>query len=205
MRGREAARAASVGATDIFDQEAPMTVRAPAYALGALTALALVAGCGGSSSSSNETSTAAGSGGAMREQSGAETVKTSSTDLGTFLVDGEGKTIYLFERDRGPKSTCNGACLQKWPAVTTEGKPHAGGEVKASLLGTSKRTDGTMQVTYASHPLYYYAGDSAAGDTNGQGIDAFGAEWYVLGTDGQKIEGHEEGDDSGGGGGSRGY
>jgi predicted lipoprotein with Yx(FWY)xxD motif len=182
-----------------------MTVRAPAYALPVLAALALLAGCGGSSSSSDKTSTAARGSGAMHEESGAETVKTASTDLGTFLVDGEGKTIYLFERDRGPKSTCSGACLQQWPAVTTEGKPQASGGVKASMLGTSKRNDGTTQVTYAGHPLYYYAGDSAAGDTNGQGLDAYGAEWYVLGSDGQKIEGHGAGGDSGGGGGSGSY
>jgi predicted lipoprotein with Yx(FWY)xxD motif len=187
-----------------------MNHRATACALAALLALPFAAGCGGSSSDSDSSggstsgSTAAG-GGSHEEESGPETIKTASTDVGTILVDGEGKTLYLFERDTGPSSTCSGGCLGEWPAVTTDGAPQAGGGVTASMLGTSKRGDGTVQVTYANHPLYYFSGDASPGQTNGQGLDDFGAEWYVLGADGRKLEGgeSESGDESGGG--SRGY
>lgn len=188
-----------------------MTKRMYGLALAALLALGLLAGCGSSnndtSSASTATSTAAG-GGDSTSESGPETIKTASASMGTILVDGEGKTLYLFERDRGPHSTCSGACLQNWPAVTTEGAAKAGDGVAASMLGTTKRGDGSTQVTYGGHPLYYFAGDGAPGDTSGQGVDAFGAEWYVVGTNGEKVEGHESGDAGGGGSGggdARGY
>jgi predicted lipoprotein with Yx(FWY)xxD motif len=178
-----------------------MTRRPAACIVAALLALPLLAGCGSSDSGGSSTSDAA----APQTESGPETVKTASTDLGTILIDGEGKTVYLFERDRGPQSTCNGACLADWPAVTTDGRPQAEGDVTAAMLGTSKRGDGTTQVTYAGHPLYYYVGDGSAGDTNGQGVDAYGAEWYVLGPNGDKVEGHESGGGGGSSGGGRSY
>jgi predicted lipoprotein with Yx(FWY)xxD motif len=178
-----------------------MTNRASAYVVAALLALPLLAGCGSSSSKSSSSSTAAGggtsstssgtsSGSSTQQGAGPETVKTASTGVGTILVDGEGKTIYLFQKDRGPQSTCSGACLAHWPAVTTTGKPQAGSGVTASMLSTSKRSDGTTQVTYAGHPLYYFSGDSSAGAMSGQGVAAFGADWYVLGPNGKKVEGH---------------
>jgi len=177
-----------------------MTHRASAYVVAVLLALPLLAGCGSSSSGSDSGSTGSTT---SSPTGGATTVKTASSDLGTILVDGGGKTIYLFERDRGPRSTCSGACIEHWPAVTTDGAPQAGGGVTAAQLGTSRRGDGTTQVTYAGHPLYYYVGDGAAGDTNGQAVDAFGAEWFVLGPDGTKVEGHGGGGNgtSGDGGG----
>jgi predicted lipoprotein with Yx(FWY)xxD motif len=186
-----------------------MTRRVPACIAAALLALPLLAGCGGSSSKSSDSSTAAAApsstgttaASGSQDESGPETVKTARAAMGTVLASGDGKTIYLFEKDRGPRSTCSGACLQHWPAVTTDGKPQAGSGVDAAMLGTTKRGDGTTQVTYAGHPLYYFAGDSAAGQANGQGVDAFGAEWYVLGPNGKKVEGHEAGDDSSGSGG----
>ncbi|HZV75847.1 MAG TPA: hypothetical protein VFF79_19230 [Conexibacter sp.] len=184
-----------------------MTNRASAYVVAALLALPLLAGCGSSGSKSTSGSTAAGggtsstsSGGSSQQGAGPETVKTASTGVGTILVDGEGKTIYLFQKDRGPQSTCSGACLAHWPAVTTTGKPQAGSGVTASMLSTSRRSDGTTQVTYAGHPLYYFSGDSSAGAMSGQGVAAFGADWYVLGPNGKKVEGH--GSSSGGGSGS---
>jgi predicted lipoprotein with Yx(FWY)xxD motif len=169
-----------------------MTKRASARLLAALLALALLAGCGSSTSKPSGTSTTASS-------SSAATVKTASSGVGTTLVDGSGRTIYLFQKDTGPKSTCSGACLQNWPAVTTHGKPQAGSGVTASMLGTSTRSDGAVQVTYAGHPLYLYAGDSAVGDMNGQSVDAFGARWYVLGPDGKQIT-SQASNNSGGGG-----
>ena len=98
------------------------------------------------------------------------------------------RTAYLFEKDTGTASTCSGACADAWPPLTTSGSPTAGGAAKASLLGTTKRADGRMEVTYAGHPLYYFAGDMAPGDTNGEGVDHFGAEWYMVSPSGATVE-----------------
>ena len=85
-------------------------------------------------------------------------------------------------------STCSGACAQAWPPLTTSGTPKAGGKVKASLLGTTTRSDGSREVTYAGHPLYYFEGDSAPGQTTGQGSDGFGAPWWVVSPAGKAIQ-----------------
>lgn len=176
-----------------------MIKRIPTLAVLAVPLAALaIAGCGSGSNSAN----ASGGGSTMTgPQTGAATVKTATASgLGTILVDGQGRTIYLFERDRGPTSTCTGACIANWPAVTTHGKPQAGGGVAAAKLGVSKRSDGTTQAVYAGHPLYYYAGDAAAGETNGQGLNFFGALWYVMGPKGSAITTQaSSGGDSGGG------
>ena len=117
------------------------------------------------------------------------TVKTRSNTLGTIIVDGKSRTLYLFEKDKNGKSKCSGACATNWPPLLTKGKPKASGSVKASKLGTTKRSDGTTQVTYGGHPLYTFIADkSKPGATKGEGVDAFGAEWYVVGTNGKKIE-----------------
>jgi predicted lipoprotein with Yx(FWY)xxD motif len=117
--------------------------------------------------------------------------------LGTILVDSKGRTAYLFEKDTGPKSTCFGACASEWPPVTTNGKPTVGKGVTASMLGTTKRSDGKTQVTYNGHPLYLFEADQKPGDATGQSVDAFGAEWYVLSPAGNKVAGNATG--SGGG------
>ena len=117
-------------------------------------------------------------------------MSTKTSSLGTFLVDGNGRALYLWEADDGAKSTCSRACAQAWPPLTATGTPKASGAVKASLLGTTTRADGSREVTYAGHPLYRFSGDKGAGDVNGQGSDAFGAEWYVLAPSGRKVE-HE--------------
>jgi predicted lipoprotein with Yx(FWY)xxD motif len=119
---------------------------------------------------------------------GPATVKTRHGKLGTFLVGPNGRTLYLFEKDKTKKSTCSGACATAWPPLLTTGKPKAAGKAKKSLLGTTKRSDGKTQVTYKGHPLYYFVQDKKAGDTAGEGVDGFGAEWYVVGTNGKKIE-----------------
>jgi predicted lipoprotein with Yx(FWY)xxD motif len=117
------------------------------------------------------------------------TVKTRSNTLGTIIVDGKSRTLYLFEKDKNGKSKCSGACATNWPPLLTKGKPKASGSIKASKLGTTKRSDGTTQVTYGGHPLYTFVADKGKpGSTKGEGIDAFGAEWYVVGTNGKKIE-----------------
>jgi len=166
--------------------------RRPLVALVALAAAAvLAAGCGGNDSGSGGSGsqgTSSGGysygGGATATtgtgSSGVATVGAASSSLGMILVDGSGRTLYLFQKDQPDRSACSGACVAAWPVDPSSGTPKAGSGVKASLLGTIQRGDNTTQVTYNGHPLYYYAGDSQAGQHNGQGVDAFGATWYVV-------------------------
>jgi predicted lipoprotein with Yx(FWY)xxD motif len=112
----------------------------------------------------------------------------SNGSLGRLLVDSQGRTMYLFEKDTGPQSTCSGACAVQWPPVTTKGKPTAGTGLTQSLIGTTSRSDGSTQVTYNGHPLYLYQGDGSSGDTNGQALNAFGASWFVLSPAGDAIQ-----------------
>ena len=114
-------------------------------------------------------------------------VKMRSTSLGDILVAGNGKTLYMFARDKGTKSTCTGACATFWPPLLTTGAPKAGAGITAGLLGTSHRADGTVQVTYHSHPLYFFAKDTKAGQTKGEGLAAFGAKWFALSPEGTKV------------------
>ena len=111
----------------------------------------------------------------------------SNAKLGKILVDGAGKTLYLFEKDTGMASTCYGACAAYWPPLLTRDAAVAGTGVNASMLGTTKRTDGTLEVTYGGHPLYYVVTDHNPGDATGQAVNNFGAVWYVVGPDGNKI------------------
>jgi predicted lipoprotein with Yx(FWY)xxD motif len=104
------------------------------------------------------------------------------------LVDGKGRALYLWEADTNGTSTCAGACAAAWPPVTVSGTAQAGSGVTQSLLGTVKRADGTEQVTYNHHPLYYFVGDTGPGMAKGQDSKAFGADWYVLNAKGSKID-----------------
>ncbi len=152
-----------------------------------------MAACGGSSSSST-----AGAAAAVGTPSG--TVNVASTGLGKILVDSSGLTLYLFEADNGTTSSCSGACAAAWPPLVTSGKPTAGGGVNASLLGTTRRSDGTIQVTYNDHPLYRFASDTKPGDTTGQGVNGFGALWYVLSPAGNPITTQQANNGAGSGG-----
>jgi predicted lipoprotein with Yx(FWY)xxD motif len=114
-------------------------------------------------------------------------VDTRRGALGTYLVDARGRTLYLFEKDTGRKSTCSGACATVWPPLITKERPEAEGGAKASKLSTSRRADGTRQVVYNGHPLYHFSADTKAGQTSGQGISAFGARWYVVAPSGKAI------------------
>lgn len=152
-------------------------------------------GASSSTRSSGTTSSGGGynsygrsSGSSSSSAAGAATVKARHTKLGTILVGPNGHALYLFEKDKSARTTCTAACAAGWPPLTTKGAPKAGSGLKASLLSTSKRPDGTTQVVYAGHPLYYYAGDRGAGQTSGEGSKAFGAEWYVLSPGGEKVE-----------------
>jgi predicted lipoprotein with Yx(FWY)xxD motif len=128
-------------------------------------------------------------------------VKTRKTSaLGTILVDSKGKTLYLFMKDKSGKSSCYGACATNWPPYLTTGKPKAGPGAKASMLGTTTRTDGKLQVTYNHHPLYWFKYDKKAGQTTGENIHAFGADWYVVSAKGVKVEPKNASGGGGGGG-----
>ena len=115
-------------------------------------------------------------------------VAVSSTSLGKVLVDGRGHTLYLFEKDKRGKSACTGQCAVYWPPLIASAKPLARAGAKATLLGTTKRADGRVQVTYNHHPLYTFAKDTRKGQTSGEEVDAFGGEWYAISGLGAKLE-----------------
>ena len=115
-------------------------------------------------------------------------VGAAGSGLGRVLVDGRGRTLYLFARDKHGKSACSGKCAGFWPPLITSGKPLATAGAKTSLLGTTKRADGRLQVTYNHHPLYTFVNDTRKGQTNGEEVDAFGAEWYAVSAAGLKVE-----------------
>jgi predicted lipoprotein with Yx(FWY)xxD motif len=115
-------------------------------------------------------------------------VSTAKTSLGTILVNSSGRTLYLFGKDKNGKSACTGQCAAFWPPLIAKGKPRVAGGAKASLLGTVKRADGRLQVTYNHHPLYMFAKDTKKGQTNGEEVTAFGAEWYAVSPAGAKVE-----------------
>ena len=114
-------------------------------------------------------------------------VKIANSPLGRILVDSKGITLYDFPPDKGTTSVCYGACAALWPPLTTHGKPIAGPGVRASLLGTTKRSDGKLEITYGGHPLYYFVTDRKPGQTTGQGINQFGGPWWVLSAAGKEI------------------
>jgi predicted lipoprotein with Yx(FWY)xxD motif len=166
------------------------------FAALAVTVALVLAACGGSSTSSSSGSGSTPGYGAAKpatsnpsSSSGAASVlSTKTSSLGTFLVDGNGRALYLWDADHGSKSACSGACAQAWPPLTTTTTPKASGAAKASLLGTTKRADGSREVTYAGHPLYYYVGDTQAGQTTGQGSNGFGSPWWVVTPAGKAIQ-----------------
>ena len=122
------------------------------------------------------------------------TVNLHKTKLGKVLAGKSGKTLYLFKADKNGKSACYGKCAKNWPPLL--GKATAGTGVKAALLGTTKRKNGTKQVTYAGHPLYFFALDKSAGQTNGEGLNFFGGKWYAVNSAGKAVT------HAGGGGGT---
>ena len=152
--------------------------------LAAVPAAALaIAGCGGGGGA------AASAVPATTPSGHAATVGVAKTGLGRVLVDSKGRTVYLFEKDAGSKSACFGACATDWPPVRVSVKPTVGSGLKASLLGTTKRSDGAPQATYNGHPLYLYIGDQGPGQTTGQGISQFGDEWFALSSGGAPASG----------------
>jgi predicted lipoprotein with Yx(FWY)xxD motif len=185
-------------------------VKRTIYALCLIGAIAtVIAGCGNGDSTSSgsayggktggggkpaaetsETSAKGGYGESAETSSGGDGIVSAAKvgDLGTVLVNSEGLTLYDFHKDKGSTSACYGACAAAWPPLLTEGNPQAQGPADRSMLGTAKRKDGTVQVTYNGWPLYTYAGDQKPGEANGNDIDQFGAEWYALQPNGQEPE-----------------
>jgi predicted lipoprotein with Yx(FWY)xxD motif len=187
-----------------------------AFGATGLVALA-IAGCGGGGSTSSSAASAAGNSAYEQSSTAATTASTPATtttaasgagagstgasatvatvsvahsSLGSILVVGpKQRTVYLFAADKGPASTCSGACAEVWPPVVTTASPKAAGGANTADLGTITRSDGTKQVTYKGHPLYYYAGDgTSGGETSGQAISSFGAPWYVLTPSGSEVK-----------------
>jgi predicted lipoprotein with Yx(FWY)xxD motif len=115
-------------------------------------------------------------------------VSLGSSGLGRVLVDGRGRTLYLFEKDKHGKSACIGKCAAFWPPLIASGKPLATAGAKTSLLGTTRRADGRLQVTYNHHPLYTFVKDTRKGQTSGEELDVFGARWYAVSAAGARVE-----------------
>jgi len=160
----------------------PMPVK-----LGALLGAGLIAAACSSGTTSQSASTPGAGGTPASSASATAVIKTTSGSAGAFLTDGSGRAVYLFAKDSMNSSACSGACAASWPPVTATGSVTAGAGATASDLGTVTRSDGTKQVTYDGHPLYYYAGDSGPGSTTGQGSDSFGAKWWLVGPSGASI------------------
>jgi predicted lipoprotein with Yx(FWY)xxD motif len=114
-------------------------------------------------------------------------VRVANSRLGKILVDSQGRTLYLFQKDSGKKSACTGPCAGAWPPLRANGKPTVGSGAKASLIGTIARSDGGPQVTYNGHPLYRFVKDTKAGDTNGEGKTAFGGRWFAVSPTGKQV------------------
>jgi len=174
-----------------------MTRTVPAIAILAIGALLTVTGCGGSDNSGSggaygsrgdTGSTQAAKSEAAPGGDGVVAVATNP-DLGKILVDSKGFTLYDFHKDKGTKSACYGACAGVWPPLTTSAAPQAMSGVEKSKLGTTKRSDGTVQVTYAGHPLYTYVVDKKPGEAKGNDFSSYGGEWYALQPSGEDAEG----------------
>jgi len=172
-------------------KETPVT-RLFSLAVLAVAGALMLAACGGSSTSGSSASGSTPSYGTAKpnalSSTPVSTVSTKTSSLGTFLVDGKGRALYLWDADHGSTSTCTGACAQAWPPLTISAIPKAGGSVKASLLGTTKRADGSLEATYAGHPLYTFVGDTQAGQTTGEGSNGFGAPWWVVTPAGKALQ-----------------
>jgi predicted lipoprotein with Yx(FWY)xxD motif len=157
---------------------------------GSLVAIAMVlAACGGGAATQAPAATVAPATPAPATAAPASAgaseaaVGLADTSLGKVLVNGDGLTLYIFTADSGGSSSCYDSCATNWPPLLGTAVPGAG--LDAGMLGTTERTDGTSQVTFNGMPVYLFAGDSAAGDVNGQGV---GGKWFVVGADGKPIE-----------------
>ena len=143
-----------------------------------------------SSKAAAPATTHASSPAAAGQASGAATVSLAAISgiPGKVLVGSNGRTMYLFEGDKSGTSACSGACAAAWPPVTASGTPKAGSGINQAQLVAIKRPNGTMQLAYHGHPLYYFTADTAAGTAHGQGLKAFGSDWYVINASGSEVD-----------------
>jgi predicted lipoprotein with Yx(FWY)xxD motif len=154
----------------------------------------VLAACGSSNGGNSTSSTGnagpygGGAAAPTTAATGPAVVMAHTGSAGTYLTDGSGRSLYLFAADSGGKSACNGPCAAAWPPLTSTCAPTAGTGATGSMLTTIKRDDGSTQVVYNGHPLYYYSGDSAAGDTSGQGLNNFGGLWWLVTPAGAAIQ-----------------
>ncbi|HEX9339433.1 MAG TPA: hypothetical protein VF892_26255 [Pseudonocardiaceae bacterium] len=138
---------------------------------------------GGSSTTAAATTTTASS--PASSSAPGMTLKTENGTAGVFLADSAGRTLYIYTADKGTTSSCYGGCATAWPPLTTTGSVSVSGSATASQVGTTTRTDGTKQVTYAGHPLYYFQSDTSAGMTKGQGVQGV---WFLISPTGTVIK-----------------
>jgi predicted lipoprotein with Yx(FWY)xxD motif len=167
-----------------------------AAAIAVPVAALTLAACG----SSNNTATASNSPPTTPSGAPATVGVASAGGLGKILVDSQGRTLYLFQKDSGTHSACTGACAASWPPLRASHKPTVGSGANASMVTTAPRSDGAPQVVYNGHPLYLFSGDKNPGDTNGQGVTAFGAAWYAVSPAGATVLASSSGSGSGTGG-----
>jgi predicted lipoprotein with Yx(FWY)xxD motif len=160
------------------------------------TSAVVLAACGSASSSSTSSAAAAPAAASSSSSSTSTTSAAAATGVavgtvkgssGTYLTGASGRALYLWVADSGGKSSCNGACAQVWHPLITKGMPTASGGANAADLGTVTRSDGSKQVTYKGHPLYYFVADTAAGSLKGQGSNNFGAKWWLVAPSGTAI------------------
>jgi predicted lipoprotein with Yx(FWY)xxD motif len=192
----------------------PSVTGVPTLTGAAVAVLLLVAACASGNSAKTATGATAGAGSpaaatampSTPTATGITTVGVRSGQLGSYLVDGAGRALYRFTSDGSNASSCKGTCLIYWPALTSAGKPVAAAGVDAALLATFAGPGGARWVSYAGHPLYYFALDKAAGDTKGQGLNDFGAKWWLVAPSGKSITGGPPASSAGySGGGYGGY
>jgi predicted lipoprotein with Yx(FWY)xxD motif len=149
-----------------------------------LVAMSLVVAACGADGTGDAAPDASGAGAEEAGEAIAADLAVVDSDFGEILVDGAGMTLYLFTEDRDGRSVCEDDCAAAWPPLTVDDEPVAGDGVDGGLLGTTERTDGSTQVTYAGWPLYTWAQDQQPGDTTGQGVQEV---WFVVSPAGDAV------------------
>ncbi len=158
-----------------------------ALALSACASSKPKAATAGQPSASAAASAPAAGGASAAAGGAAASIAVKTGAMGAHLTDAQGNTLYLFAADKSTDSTCYNACATYWPPLVTNGTPQVAGQAQLAMVGTTKRTDGTTQVTYAGHPLYYFKSDTTPGDAKGQGKNLSGGLWWIVAPGGKAI------------------
>jgi predicted lipoprotein with Yx(FWY)xxD motif len=162
-----------------------MKIKSKLLPIAVIGAAALV-GCGSSTSNAKEGPGPAAAPAATASAKGPK-LKITGSDYGRILASGRGRALYLFTADTGRASTCSGDCATAWPPYIVKSKPAGGSGVKSGLIGTTRRSDGRLQATYAGHPVYFYEGDNEPGEVLCQAVNEFGGYWYVVRSNGKAV------------------